>query len=331
MNLNQSHRSVLALVLTAAFLITGRIFVWKPADKSPAMPEIELENPGEYIPAFSETLPLESTTTETTTTTIETTTTTTTEFSRFELIPPDYVVTYNGKTVAPTETASGQDSLLTTTSSETTTTTTTVAETTETEPPQTDSAAAAPAGYFNDALFIGDSRMVGIAMYAPIEGATNFGTVGLSTYKIAEAVSEVPDTKGQTFQQVLGAKKYGKVYIMLGINEIGMDFTTTMQNMDNIISQIRAAQPGAKIILMANLHVSAARHYSDPVVNNTKIDSFNALLAAKADNTTIFYLDVNPVFDDANGCLDAQYTSDNTHPYAKYYVTWSEWLQTKIF
>ena len=76
----------------------------------------------------------------------------------------------------------------------------------------------APAGYFNDALFIGDSRMVGIATYAPIEGATNFGTVGLSTYKIAEAVSEVPDTKGQTFQQVLGAKKYGKVYLACETN-----------------------------------------------------------------------------------------------------------------
>ena len=38
----------------------------------------------------------------------------------------------------------------------------------------------APEGYFNDALFIGDSRMVGIQMMETIAGATFFTTVGLS-------------------------------------------------------------------------------------------------------------------------------------------------------
>jgi len=325
MAMTQSNKSVLALVFTAAFLITGKIFIWKSGDKAPA---VQQTDPADIVAEVAQTtdyMTIAATVTTTTETTTSTTTTTT-YANGFSLIPPDYVVSHNPDTAAPTES---------TVSTETVTTTVTEITTAVTEAPVTETAqsdaAAAPAGYFNDALFIGDSRMVGIASYGPIEGATYFATVGLSTYKIDSALSEVESTKNQTFNQVLNGKKYGKVYIMLGINEIGMDFNTTMQNMDNIIAQIRTAQPGAKIILMANLHVSAARHYSDAVVNNTKINSFNALLAAKADNKTIFYLDVNPQFDDAEGCLGSEYTSDNTHPYAKYYVTWSEWLKTQIF
>lgn len=327
MNIPQSQRSVLAVVFSVLFLITGRLFVWKP-DKSNNIPQQnDMQNQMAESIQTTFTLPTTAATTETTTT--ETTTTTTTAFSSFELIPPD--VPINPDTAAP------EDSIVSTSDLTTTTFTTTVPVTTaaETEPPQTTAApqtdAPADAGYFNDALFIGDSRTVGIASYSPIEGATYFATVGLSTYKIDSAVSEVPDTQGQTFAQVLGAKKYGKVYIMLGINELGMDFGTTMQNMDALISRVRTASPGAKIILMGNLHVAAHRHFNDGVVNNTQINGFNALLAAKADNQSIFYLDVNPVFDDANGCLDSQYTSDDTHPYAKYYITWSDWLKNHTF
>ena len=326
MNQTQSRRSVLALIFTVLFLITGKIFIWKSGDKAPA---VQVNDPADITAevALTSDQSISVTTTGTTTTETTTSTTTTTTYaSGFSLIPPDYVVSHNPDTAAPTESA---------VTAAVTTMTVTEATTAETEPPETEAAqndsAAAPAGYFNDALFIGDSRTVGIASYGPIEGATYFATVGLSTYQIDTALSEVEGTLNQSFEYVLNAKKYGKVYIMLGINEIGMDFTKTMQNMDNIIARIKAAQPGAKIILMANLHVSAARHYSDAVVNNTKINSFNALLAAKADNKTIFYLDVNPQFDDAEGCLGSEYTSDDTHPYAKYYVKWSEWLKTQIF
>ena len=330
MNLTQSNKSVLALVFTALFLITGRLFVWKP-DKTL---NTQQTDPQGNVAELTETsLPVQTNTEATTLTT----TTETTLYSGFELVPPDYIFTYDpdsGVRYDPDSLpVSGVTSASETQTTAVTVTTLPVTEPpqTTTETPQTEAAAPAPAGYFDDALFIGDSRTVGIASYSPIDGATYFATVGLSTYLLDEAISEVPGTKGQSLAQVLAAKKYGKIYIMLGINEIGMNFTQTMQNMDGLIARAQNASPGAKIILMANLHVSAHRHYNDAVVNNTRINSFNELLAAKADNQKIFYLDVNPFFDDANGCLDAQYTSDDTHPYAKYYVTWSEWLQSHTF
>ena len=39
-----------------------------------------------------------------------------------------------------------------------------------------------------------------------------------------------------------------------------------------------------------------------------------------------FYIDINEKFDDDNGNLNSNYTSDNVHIYAKYYKEWSNWL-----
>ena len=41
------------------------------------------------------------------------------------------------------------------------------------------------------------------------------------------------------------------------------------------------------------------------------------------------YIDANPLFDDANGDLNAEYTGDNVHLYANHYVDWKNWLETK--
>lgn len=318
MKLTQAHRSVLALIFTAAFLITGKLFVWKQSDATNIQP-------GDPQDSIAEQLPDESgiTTTVTTVTTTElTTTVTTTITDHFETYPPD----------APPP-AENSD----TTNSEENAFEPTTTEAEQIEPPQLDSSeeseepdapptADAPEGYFNDALFIGDSRTVGQACYSPIAGATYFATVGLSTYKLDDVVSEVPGTEGLDLSTVLGMKQYGKVYIMLGINELGNDFSYTMQNFNNLIARVQTAQPDAIIYLEANLHVSANRHYSDAVVNNTRINGFNAELAALADNQSIFYLDVNPIFDDAQGCLKAEYTSDGTHPYAKHYADWAAFI-----
>lgn len=188
---------------------------------------------------------------------------------------------------------------------------------------------AAPDGYFKDALFIGDSRMVGIASYAPFDGANYFATVGLATYKMGSAKSEVGQ-KGATFSSLLSAKTYGKVYIMLGINEIGNDRTATMKKYADLINTIRTAQPNAIIYLCANLHVTAKRAAKGDAINNQNINSFNAAVKNLCNNSTVFYLDINTAFDDANGCLRSDYTNDGVHPLAKYYKLWADWFKQNV-
>lgn len=324
----QQQRSALAIALTGVFLLTGKLFVWKSDEPVTAqqdpIPAAEITTPAETTapPAESEALPIF---TEITYGTEET-----------AIVPIEPHIDEETETV-PEPIATEAEAAASVTTAEQTVPTApeaaaleTTAAPAETAVPQTEAPAPAPASddYFKDALFIGDSRTVGMADYAPIDGATYFATVGLSTYKINNSTSEVPGTKGQSLAQVLAAKQYGKVYIMLGINEIGNDLNATMTHYRELIDRVRQAQPNAIIILEANLHVAYSRSSTDKVVNNPAINKFNEELALLADNQKIFYLDVNPLFDDDTGSLKAELTSDGTHPYAKHYLTWADWLRS---
>ena len=95
------------------------------------------------------------------------------------------------------------------------------------------------------------------------------------------------------------------------------------------IDTVRAAQPDAIIFVEANLHVGPSRSSTDATFNNPRIDKLNEKLAALADGKTIFYIDINELFDDENGNLRADASGDSTHVYAKYDLDWCDWLCTK--
>lgn len=185
---------------------------------------------------------------------------------------------------------------------------------------------AAPEGYFNDALFIGDSRTVGIKEYGKIPGADFFATVGLSIFRIKKDTTDINGLKNAGIDQVLAAKQYGKIYIMLGINEIGSSFETLRNKYSAFIEELKVKQPNAKIYIEANLLVSATCKNR----NSKRISDYNKELSTLADNKKVFYLDVNPLFDDGTGNLAAQYTSDGIHIYARYYPIWVEWLSKNV-
>ena len=77
--------------------------------------------------------------------------------------------------------------------------------------------------WFDDALFIGDSRMVGLSMYARLGEADYFAGVGLSVFQLFSQTAS--DTYfGETdLESLLCSREYGKIYIMLGLNEAGYD------------------------------------------------------------------------------------------------------------
>ncbi len=183
------------------------------------------------------------------------------------------------------------------------------------------------AEYFDDALFIGDSRTVGLKEYgSAIKNATFFASTGMDIYQIYSVKINVGKFGKTDLMSLLKNNNYSKVYIMLGINELGYTFNNTIKKYSELIDTIRATQPGVIIYVAANMHVSASRSASDNIFNNTNINNFNNMLAKLADNKNAYYLDVNPLFDDADGNLRADYTHDNTHVLGKHYKTWADWI-----
>lgn len=188
---------------------------------------------------------------------------------------------------------------------------------------------AADASYFSDALFIGDSRTIGLREYGRIEGADFFATTGMSVYKVRDESVEVAGIGKVTLEQLLNKKEYGKIYLMLGINELGYNMEQTAGKYKELVDWIKENNPGGILFIQGNLHLAAARSDNDEYFNNKRINKLNGSLSALIDNKKVFYIDVNSIFDDEKGNLKAEYTSDNTHLFAKYYSDWVNWLLTK--
>ena len=170
---------------------------------------------------------------------------------------------------------------------------------------------------------------VGIAEYGSLKNATYFADVGLNVYVAQTKAIAVKNVGTVTLPQLLSQKTFGKVYIMLGINELGNNLDDITAKFSSLVDSVRAAQPDAIIYVEANLHVGPSRSSTDATFNNPRINQLNEKLAALADGKTIFYIDINELFDDENGNLRADASGDSTHVYAKYDLDWCDWLCTK--
>lgn len=187
-----------------------------------------------------------------------------------------------------------------------------------------------PEEYFNDAVFIGDSRTVGLYEYGGIEmRADFFAKISLTIYDVfTEKVATDEETgKKITVEDALQKKQYGKVYLMLGINELGTGTTEGfLEAYRAVVARIRELQPDAVIFVEGIMRVTGTKNESDPIFNNSNINDKNEAISGLADNRDVFYIDVNEVVCDENGNLNAEYTTDEVHLKAKYYGIWKEFL-----
>ena len=178
----------------------------------------------------------------------------------------------------------------------------------------------ADTSWFEDTLFIGDSRTVDLG------GAEVIADAGMNVYQIYDKEFTLSTGEKKYLEEVLKEQQFGKVYVMLGINELGYDFERTVQRYKELIEKIRSMQPDALLFIEANLHITAKKSESSPIFNNENINRFNEAIRLLADGQTSFYLDINERFDDEDGALSTEYTVDNAHVLGKYYANWVEWI-----
>lgn len=184
--------------------------------------------------------------------------------------------------------------------------------------------------YFDDALFIGDSRTVGLMEYAGLEEHASFyASTGLTVYKLFDAKIAVVKEGEEpvTIEEALSEKQFAKIYLMVGINEMGTGTVESfLEAYGKAVEHLRELQPDAVIYIQAILRVSAERSSQGDYITNEGIDERNQGLSLLADNETVFYLDVNPLISDEDGGLIGEYTFDGVHLKAKYIAIWKEFL-----
>lgn len=184
--------------------------------------------------------------------------------------------------------------------------------------------------YFDDAVFIGDSRTVGLHDYGGLSGATFYATVGLNIYDMwTDRFCEV-DGEKVTLEEALSAKQYQKIYFQIGINEMGRGTVEGfMTAYAQSVERFKQLQPDAIIYVQGIMKVTKEKSESDPIFNNPGITKRNECIIKLADNITVFYIDVNDAVCDEEGNLRPELTFDNLHLLGSKYNIWVDFLMTK--
>lgn len=183
--------------------------------------------------------------------------------------------------------------------------------------------------YFNDALFIGDSRTVGLSEYCEAldTRATFYSKVSLTIFDCMSKEFIKTDEGKINIETALTKNQFKKIYIMLGLNEIGTgNEEYFIRAYVDVLHRIEDLQPDAIIYIQGIMHVTEHKSSSDKNCNNAKINLRNKCLSEICDNRRVFYLDMNEAVDDGKGNLNGNLSFDDVHLKASAYELWHEFL-----
>lgn len=188
--------------------------------------------------------------------------------------------------------------------------------------------AAAENDYFDDAVFIGDSRTEGLLINTGLSNATFYVHKGLMVDTVF--TEQVIRKNGQKLSVIEALKetKFSKVYVMFGVNETGWVYSKIFQEKyGEMIDAIREINPKAMIYIQAIFPVSDKVSSTHRYITNKKIKEYNDLLQRLAEEKQVYYLDTKSAVADKNGSLPEAAAVDGIHLGKEYCGRWLEYLK----
>lgn len=192
----------------------------------------------------------------------------------------------------------------------------------ETEPPDSAGGPDVPAqatpaddSYFDDAAFIGNSLMDGFRLYSGLTNCDVYAKTSMTVLGVGDYITQ------------MSSLEYGKIYILLGINEIGYDDETFKELYADMLDRIIADHPEATIYIMGLSPVSKAKSDSHEFFNMERIHLYNERLYELAGEKDCYYIDLCDALMGEDGYLPAEVTFDGIHFTAEEYGVWLDYLR----
>lgn len=183
--------------------------------------------------------------------------------------------------------------------------------------------------YFDDAVFIGDSRTEGLILHTGLSNATSYASKGLMVDTVFSKPVIRKDGQKVSVMDALRSTSFSKVYIMLGINETGWVYSQIFQDKyGEIIDGIREINPDAAIYIQEIMPVSNEVSSTHSYITNDKIEEYNGLLRELAEEKQVFYVDTGSAVAAADGSLPEDAASDGIHLVKEYCQKWLGYLKT---
>ena len=179
-----------------------------------------------------------------------------------------------------------------------------------------------------DALFIGDSRTVGLFNNCDRPKATFYCSIGLNIQTVFEtqAIKLDNGTMGTVIDALAQGHQFGRVYINFGTNEMGWPYYDSFINYySQLVQTIRVYSPNAKIYCESILPVTASRELQGDAINNENVKTLNEYIRQCAAANGCIYLQCDTAVAGEDGKLPEEASTDGIHlniDYCKYWLNY---------
>lgn len=188
--------------------------------------------------------------------------------------------------------------------------------------------------YFNDAVFIGDSRVAGFDIGHVLENTTRtaYAAVSLDLNKVfTKQVIQLDNGNYGTVFDALAQHSFGKVYISFGLNELGWGSMEVFeQKYSELIDQVRMLQPNAMIYLLGVYNFSASVNGENSYTTLDYVKRNNASILNVAQQKGVYYIDSNAMLGGSDVFLPEEWSNDGYHLNQYGYNAWVEMLKTHV-
>lgn len=185
--------------------------------------------------------------------------------------------------------------------------------------------------YFDDAVFIGDSRVEGFILYNGLSNTTSYTHKGLSVNMVLK--DPIINKNGELVSIIDALKmtNFSKVYLMMGVNELGWVYSSIfIQSYEKVISEIKKINPNATIYVQSILPVSDSLSSKHSYIRNERIVSYNKQLLDMTSKNDVYYVNVYETMIDEFGALPEDAAYDGIHLKKGYCNKWLDYLLTHI-
>ena len=176
--------------------------------------------------------------------------------------------------------------------------------------------------YFDNTIFIGDSRTEGLILYSGVPNLKGFCYKGLSVDKLkTEKKITIPGYSGKySCYEAIEKTSYDNYYCMFGVNELGWVYTDVfIKDFNELLDLIREKNPDAMIYVESILPVTKASSEKGDIYRQEKIDEYNEMLIEMCKNRKdVIYLDIAASVLGDDGYLPEEATTDGVHCNSEY-------------
>lgn len=185
--------------------------------------------------------------------------------------------------------------------------------------------------YFDDAVFIGDSRMEGFRNLSGITNGSFVSAVGMQLENFYTD-AQIPTSKGNLL--VMDALKninYSKIYVMLGTNELGAyDLDAVRESYRKVLADIKtlSSSTDPTVYVYSVIYVEEALVTTGDYVNNTNVDAINTKIMQMCQEEGYHYINLNEVLSDGYGSLISGASQDGIHLEQSFCQKWLDYTKT---